>query len=226
MKQCADPSWQICEAGIGFCCFQGWTCYKQISASGNPGGVGCSTPGATLNSLQTELPTITFSATSSSSESDVQVFTTDLSSAFKSPTTVVSIVSLTAQTATSSSSLPTKTQVTSLTGLNTAEKIGVGVGVSLGVLFLVIIALLTYMLRRHTIASQTRLKSNNQVPAGFDALEHLPAQKPDVYNTKVNEIMSRGSETEYHMQQIHEVHGTAQGSYPRELQGSPAPHFQ
>lgn len=230
MKQCADPSWKICQSGVGFCCLQGWTCYDQISASGDPGGVGCLTPGATLNSLQRELPTIAVSTTSPSSGSKVQVYTTDLSSAFNSPTTVISKVSVAAETAISSPDLPTTTShVPSPTGLNTAERIGVGVGVSLGVLFLAIIALLTYILRRQTIiASQTRPKSGDHVPtdSNNNTSRHLPAPRPDVYNNtnKVNEIMSQGSEEpEYPTQQIHEMHGMARSSYPRELHGSPTP---
>lgn len=127
----------------------------------------------------------------------------------------------------------TTTQVTPPTGLSTAERIGVGVGVSLGVLFLTIIALLTYILRRQTIiASQAHPKGSDHVLADFDSnntSRHLPVQRLNVYNNtnKFNEFMSHGSEEpENHTQQIHEVHGTARSSNPSELHGSPAPQLE
>lgn len=207
--RCADLSWQLCDSGIGFCCFQGWTCYTQVAVSGNGGGVGCSTPGATLNALQTEVPTVageatvSFSVGSSSSKSEATIsLTTGLSSAFVSSIAVASRVSLTAQTATSSLIPPSTAQNTSSSGLDTAERTGIGVGVSLGVLFLTIIAFLACVLCRRTRSLRTRIN------------------QPDVVNTGNNENKIHVPEQDRLVQGVHELHDTAQTPYPRELDGS------
>ena len=108
--------------------------------------------------------------------------------------------------------------------MNTAERIGVGVGVSLGILFLTIIAFLAWMLHRHTRSSQTREKGNNQVPANFDIKEDLPTQRPDAVNTGTNENQSHVPEQDRLLPEIYELHDIAQRPYSRELHGSPAPH--
>lgn len=125
-----------------------------------------------------------------------------------------------AQTATSSPSSPSTTQNTSSSGLNDTEKIGVGVGVSLGVLFLTIIAFLACMLRRRTRAS--REEGKNHSPAGF-GINPDPTQRPGVVNTGINGNRRHAPEQDRLVQGIHELHGIQSPNF-RELQGSPAPH--
>ena len=120
---------------------------------------------------------------------------------------------MTAQIATSSLSSPSPTQSTSSSGLNNAGRIGIGVGVSSGVLFFTIIAFLAYMLRRRT--RSLREKGTNKVPTGYD-MTGDPTQV-----LEQNRLMPG----------VHELHGIPhsrelEGSgiqYSEELEGSVAP---
>jgi len=57
--KCADPSWELCTDGnsLGVCCQENWVCYSQVAGPTGGGGLGCSSPGATLATSQTPLPT-------------------------------------------------------------------------------------------------------------------------------------------------------------------------
>ena len=125
---------------------------------------------------------------------------------------------MTAQTTTSSISSPSTTQNTSSSGLNDAGRIGVGVGVPLGVLFLTIIAVLAWMLRRRT--RSLREEGKNHAPAGF-GIKGDPTQRPFGVKTGINENTRHVLEQDPPM---HELHGIAQSPHLRELQGSPATH--
>ena len=229
-KQCADPTWQLCDSGIGFCCFQGWTCYTQLAVSGNGGGVGCSTPGATLNALQSEVPTVAGEPTGPSSispsSSASAAKSTSTATIVPSPSSVMptaapSEVSLSVQSTTASRASSSTAHITSSPGLNSAQKIGMGTGISLGFLLLAVIASLIYILRRHKRSSQQHENDNYQIPTDFD-IDGDPASGSDGFNARVDENKGNVLEQDRLMQEVHELHDTGQGS-PRELQGSPAP---
>ncbi|KAM0804376.1 hypothetical protein BDR22DRAFT_969732 [Usnea florida] len=238
-NQCVDPSWQLCEAQGRFCCLQDWTCYKQDAVSYNGSGVGCSAPGATLNSLQTKLAPLagavdsTSPVTSSPSQpgatsvattnplDDYLGATSPLSSpSSASATATVSRGSVTAQITTPPLASPSAIRPTTSSGLNAAERIGIGVGVSLGFLFLIKIALLGCVLYRGAGSLSTRKKGkNDQVPADFgDSLR----QRPDLDEVRANGSTSHVPGQARPMREVPELEDTC--PYPRELQGSLVPY--
>ncbi|CAD6563948.1 MAG: hypothetical protein ASARMPRED_002580 [Alectoria sarmentosa] len=129
--------------------------------------------------------------------------------------------SVTTSTPTPTLSTTPITQSSSATaspGLDPSAKIGIGLGVPLGLILLATIGFLTLRHRRHKQVSRLRHHSNIAAAGLYPAEEKDERDITDVENSSE----PRGLENNH----VHEIQGTAIPAYSRELPGSPGVRWQ
>ena len=163
--KCADPSWQLCVDGssLGLCCQENWVCYSQAAGPTGGGGLGCSSPGATLATSQVPLSTIykAFAGPSDTATTSIPVTNSDgilvgtYSVTFATPTP------------TSTSSMPTYTDVTSepSTLKWVPPPIVIALAVALPLLFIGSLLIFYYWTRRRRRCAQQKEKWRQSITA-------------------------------------------------------------
>ncbi|CAF9920567.1 MAG: hypothetical protein ALECFALPRED_001568 [Alectoria fallacina] len=192
-------------------------------------------PRTTLTSTSEVVPSVTLTLTRINLSLQANSQISQTTSTLIPPAPATTSTSIPASTTTAS---PTPTSVTTSTptptssttpiiksssataspGLDPSAKIGIGLGVPLGLIVLATIGFLTLRYRRHKQVSRLRHQSNIAAGGLSPAEQKGKKDVTDVENS--NE--PQGPENNH----VHEIQGTAIPAYSRELAGSPGVRWQ